>query len=354
MSRTVTAVALLSVFLFGSTSSGQEMKAHFIDVGQAASTLLEFPCGAILIDTGAQDDEHVDHLAEYLRDFFARRPDLHNTLSALYISHPHLDHTRGVREVFRTCRVARYFDNGIVSGSGRAGPQFVRDGKQAGTLNVELFEIHDRAITALPERHGLTNDDIDPCKCAKCDPSIRILSGGMEENPGWTDGEWDNLNNHSLVLRVDFGKASFLFTGDLEEPAIETLVEWYQDTDMLDVDVYLVGHHGSGNGTTSSLVNAMTPELAVLGVGSSSFGKGKKRGFNTYSFGHPRRSIIDLLSASIPNKRSKAIDVDVADAARRFSEYHVTKRIYATGWDGDVVVSAKLDGTTRVTKGSSE
>jgi competence protein ComEC len=72
------------------------MQLHFIDVGQGAATLLEFSCGAVLIDTGGerQPSDHrgsgcprADHvppatydgsaqLLAYLHAFFARRPDL--------------------------------------------------------------------------------------------------------------------------------------------------------------------------------------------------------------------------------------------------------------------------------------
>src|SRR5262245_35802909 len=72
----------ITTLLFLAPARGQEptMVAHYIDVGQGLSVLLEFPCGAVLIDTGSQDLEHIDHLSGYLRDFFKRRSDLQNTL----------------------------------------------------------------------------------------------------------------------------------------------------------------------------------------------------------------------------------------------------------------------------------
>ena len=42
-----------------SIADAQEvMRAHYINVGQADATLLEFPYGAILIDAGAQYQSH--------------------------------------------------------------------------------------------------------------------------------------------------------------------------------------------------------------------------------------------------------------------------------------------------------
>src|SRR5438093_8928934 len=108
----------VSLGLLWAQAAGDEpvMRAHFIDVGQGASTLLEFPCGTILIDTGGQDPDHSERLKDFLRDFFARRSDLSNTLSVLIVSHPHIDHTRGIKGVFEACRVLKYVDNGMVAG----------------------------------------------------------------------------------------------------------------------------------------------------------------------------------------------------------------------------------------------
>src|SRR4051794_29520640 len=95
---------ILALVSSASTRAAEpRMRAHFIDVGQGASTLLEFPCGAILIDAGGQDAAHTEALATYLREFFERRPDLQKTLNALVISHPHVDHALGVQQVFSAC-----------------------------------------------------------------------------------------------------------------------------------------------------------------------------------------------------------------------------------------------------------
>lgn len=346
---------LLSAAVLAANSAiadDRAMRAHFLDVGQGACTLLEFPCGAILIDTGGQDEAHALRLGRYLADFFERRADLNHTLNAVIVSHPHIDHTRGIKTVFAVCKVQAFIDNGFQRGSGRHGVKYVRDHQHE--HNAVILEIDDDEIINLQERTGFSNQHIDSIECPHCDPDIRILSGGLQVNPGSADREFDNLNNHSLVVRVDFGESSFLFTGDLEVPAIETMVNYYDGTDLLDVDVQLVGHHGSHNGITESLVTATSPDIAVIPVGKSTFGADRNGGFNTYAFGHPRRSVVELLSSAIPGRRSRGIDVQVADKARTFSDCRITQRIYATGWDGDVTVTAKLDGSMRVTTGATE
>ena len=67
----------------GLAAQGPVMKAHFIDAGQANATLLEFKCGVVLIDAGAQDDEHVDGLVDFITSVFDARPELHSTLDPI-------------------------------------------------------------------------------------------------------------------------------------------------------------------------------------------------------------------------------------------------------------------------------
>jgi beta-lactamase superfamily II metal-dependent hydrolase len=329
-------------------ASAPQMQAHYIDVGQGASALLEFPCGAVLIDTGAQDDDHVEHLASYLADFFRRRSDLNNTLATVFITHPHIDHTKGLPRVAATCRIQNYVDDGKVMGSGKNQVKWIRDQAESGQLMTRIREISDDEITALPNKKGLADDAIDPFMGAENAPNIVVLSGGMTTNPGWSSTQFKDLNNHSLVIRVDFGKSSFLFTGDLEIPAIQTLVDYYRNTHMLEVGVYHVGHHGSDNGTDRALLEAMRPSIAVMGVGQWDYGKGLRYPFTTYRYGHPRLSTMELLGEFISGTRVP-METMVFEASQEPSDYIVQKEIYATAWDGDVTITAGLDGDMNVT-----
>jgi competence protein ComEC len=318
------------------------MTAHFIDVGQAHATLLEFPCGAMLIDAGSQDDEHETRLVEYLDAFFDRRADLDRTLDSILITHNHLDHTRSLQRVVEAFTVERYIDNGFTTGSGRGGPNWLRREVAAGRRQVTVRDIPDSVIDAAAGRRGLTDGDIDPIACAGRDPAIRVLGGRFDENPGWPDGEFENQNNHSVITRVDFGTASFLFMGDLEEAAIDLLVDHYGDAEggPLDVDVLQVGHHGSHNATTAGLLDAVTPRVAVIPVGEWTFGR-RGGNYTTFAFGHPRRDVVDLLAHYMTRRRTPAKTVKVAEGARRFRDMRVANAIYATGWDGTVRVVAR-------------
>ncbi len=334
----LTIALMFALWIAPTASYGQTMTVHFIDVGQADATLLEFPCGAILIDAGSQSKWYTGRLVSYLRKFFERRDDLEGTLDVVFITHPHDDHNRALQRIMDEFQVDRYIDNGWTQGRGARPARWVRKQIEKGNLDTELTEITDDQITALNHRNGLTNGEIDPIRCEACDPRIRILSSRQLDNPGWPYGAFSNPNNHSIAIRVDFGNSSFLFTGDLQDPAIETMVEWYGDTEELDVDVYQVGHHGAENGTTQSLLEAMTPEMAVI-----SCGKASSRGNRTaHTFGHPRKTTVILLENHVNGVRAPS-RVKVATGVKKFESRTIAKEIYATGWDGTVRIQGRLD-----------
>src|SRR5688572_10419261 len=123
-------VLALAVANFAFAQEQKKMTAHFIDVGQADATLLEFPCGAILIDAGAQGAQQEQNLVNYLHSFFGRRTDLNNTLDLVIITHAHLDHNLALDNVASGFTIKRYIDNGLKVGSGKKNQNWLRNNSE--------------------------------------------------------------------------------------------------------------------------------------------------------------------------------------------------------------------------------
>ena len=322
-------------------------RIHFVDVGQGLSVLLEFPCAAVLIDTGGEENSRfrgVDALGAYLDHFFERREDLQRTLALLVLTHPHVDHTRGVPMVLDRFRVKNLLHNGMRRGSG--GDEQT-EAIQWAAKHADEVGVRAIRVGALPPG-GLTDDVIDPVACTGIDPRLRVLWGGMETDPGWGmsrygRAKFQNANNHSIVLRVDFGRASGLFVGDIDRPAISELLKRTAGTGLLDVDVYQVAHHGSSNGTTPELVAAMTPEIAVFSAGPAH----RHVSWSGWQHGHPRMPVVSMLEEQIVRRR-KTSNVLVAFARKSFTNHVLHRALYNTGWDGTVVIEARADGAMRV------
>jgi competence ComEA-like helix-hairpin-helix protein len=175
--------------------------------------------------------------------------------------------------------------------------------------------------------------------CGGTTATVKLLWGRMTGNPGWTETKYMNNNNHSVVARVDYGQASILFTGDLEEEAIQRLVAKYQESDLLDTDVYLAGHHGSKNGTTKELIEEVTPEIAVLSFGSSD----REEMWTAWAYGHPNKDVIAILEEGCSKTRAPK-QVMVGTKAKKFTRQTITKAIDGTGWDEHIVLQANADG----------
>lgn len=334
------------------------MKLHVIDVGQGTALLLEFPCAAVLVDTGGEQNDQFDSvpvLIGYLDQFFARRTDLRRTISLLVISHPHIDHTRGIEAVLARYPLRNVVDNGDVRDDIGGKPQLAlhtwlsKRRKRVGHLDVARSDID-------PE-DGITGPVVDPvggCKASNIDPALRVLWSGDvgREEIG------QNPNNDSVVLRVDFGEASILLPGDLELLAIARLVKKYdKHPELLDADVYLVPHHGSRNSSTLDFIRRVSPEVAVVSAGPYERYLETEEEYTAHVFGHPNQVSIDHLLAKggVSGRRASSIDAWVGvrgawkEKKSEFARRTIDRAIYSTGWDGTVVVTANASGWLEVT-----
>ena len=75
--------------------------------------------------------------------------------------------------------------------------------------------------------------------------------------------EYDNLNDDSLVMRLEYGDTSFLFTGDMTSKAERDLLE---DGANVKCDVLKVAHHGSKYSSSEDFLAKASPETAIISV----------------------------------------------------------------------------------------
>ncbi len=318
------------------------MRVHLIDVGQGAATLIEFSCAAVLVDTGGESNDQFDstaHLITYLTRFFKHRPHLHDTLALLVLTHPHIDHTRGARAVFDHFHVQNVLTDGLRTSSGGTEQGELIDAASSAKIGNEKIGEH-----GIPPG-GLRDPVIDPVACPDGDPDIRVFWGAVDKGDvDWDDGAINNMNNDSIVIRFALGKASFLINGDLELDGIAALLARFGASGALRSTAYQVDHHGSYNGTTKALVDAIAPKLALIATGPAD----RHDTWTAYQYGHPRAVAVELLEAGLTGDKRPAKKVPIASHAKEFDTRELTAPIYATGWDGDVHVTLYADGRIHV------
>jgi len=99
-------------------------------------------------------------------------------LKSVLITHNHIDHTRALKAIVgnENLKVERYIDHGMREGPGTGNPNWVREEKAEGNLDITIREIEEKAVLKAAAK-ALADADIDPVKCDTCDPKIRVLHG---------------------------------------------------------------------------------------------------------------------------------------------------------------------------------
>lgn len=249
------ALALLFLHPFAAKTTPGALEITTIDVGQGDSILVVFPDGKrLLMDGGgipafggqsrAQLDIGEEVVAPYLWDRSFRSVDV------VALSHAHEDHIGGLPAL-----VSDFHPRELWTG---ATPE-------SGTWR----EVRRRTASASTIVRPLRA----PSRFAFGGAEIEVLAPGAEYVPGAVP-----KNNDSLVLRVRYGRHSFLLAGDVERQ-----VESQMLGSPVRSDVLKVAHHGSKTSTTQEFLDAVAPSFAIVSAGRDN------------SYGHPNPEVIDRL-----------------------------------------------------------
>ncbi len=223
-----------------------DLDVHFIDIGQGDATLILTPEGnAALIDTGVSESK--EYLVEYIESLKVK------TLDYLILTHPHADHIGGAAAVLDAFTVEAVLM-----------PDVTTDTKTF--LNV-LDKIEDEGC-------GITVPELEQTFSLG---TARLTCLGPVENYGA-----DDLNDMSLVFRLDYGTTAFLFSGDAEKGAEGDMLSSLPSS-AFDADVMKLGHHGSSTSNTADFLDAVSPVYAIACCGENN------------EYGHPHREIVSAL-----------------------------------------------------------
>ena len=206
-----------------------DLDVHFIDVGKADGIYIRCNGKHILIDSG--DVEYSGKVANYLKRQGVK------TLDLAVATHFDRDHIGGMANVIMEFEVKRFLRPDL--------PQEL----------LPSSSVYEAMNFALDYKNV-------PVESPQIGESFSL--GGLEIQTLGPQRVYDDMNDNSILLKMTYGQASFLFMGDAEENAEEDLLA--QDYDLKST-VLKVGHHGSKTSTSQELLDAVKPEAAVISVG---------------------------------------------------------------------------------------
>ena len=222
----------------------EKLMISYMDVGQGDAAYINVNGNDILIDAGPRSNSK-----ELLEQLKAKNID---DFELVIATHPHEDHIGGMVDVFKEYKVKSFYSPKV-------------------THTTKTYENLVKAV----KDEGL---------------KINELKGGMVIDLGneanfevFTpqNSNYEELNDYSPIMKLNFDKTSYLFTGDAEKIAENEALTKYKDS--LDSDVIKFGHHGSSSSSSPAFIEAVSPKYGIISCAKDN------------KYGHPHRETLDII-----------------------------------------------------------
>ncbi|MDD5712057.1 MAG: DNA internalization-related competence protein ComEC/Rec2, partial [Smithellaceae bacterium] len=227
-------------YLYLRTLPHNHLKLTVIDVGQGNAALLQLPDDTkILIDGGGFAGARFDVGASVLAPFLWNQRIM--KIDYVILTHPHPDHMNGLVYILDRFHVRGVWTSDEVAG-----------GEDYQRWRCALYRNKVKEL----KLHAGSSFYIGPVV-------FRVLNPPEMAAPGAPSGS-DRVNNDSLVIRVTYGRRSFLFPGDISEDVERRLITARV---ALKSAFLLVPHHGGFRSSSTPFIGAVDPEIAVVSCG---------------------------------------------------------------------------------------
>ena len=209
---------------------GNILRVSYIDVNQGDSILIELPNKEVML-IDAAEKYYVNKVVDYIDSLGYEKID--------YVvgTHPHTDHIGGLESIVRK------YDIGYIYM-----PKKQSNSKTFLNLLKSIKEKNLKINTAKSGVDIINSDDL----------KVKIIAPTKEYN---------DSNNSSAVIKINYINRCFLFMGDAEVESEKSI------TDSVECDVVKIGHHGSDTSSDESFVKKTKAKYAIISVGENNIYK---------------------------------------------------------------------------------
>lgn len=223
---------LLVLVMLTPCAAGEGLRFRMLDVGMAECMIVTADNEAMVVDTA------------YVKNSNAVRKALEemdvDSIKYLVLTHPHADHIGGAREILSTYPVETAILPPIEYGT----------------------DVFNRTIQALRE-----------CEVELVYPypgDVFELGEAIITVYGPHPVAYENENNWSIVLMIEYAGRRILLTGDAETEAEMDMLA-HSDGLPLKADVLKIGHHGSNTSSAYQFIEAVSPDYAIISCGDDEY-----------------------------------------------------------------------------------